>query len=279
MLVLQKKTGIGAGGFADWTDFSAYSYDSVNVPLAGGVTDGRAMEFSPDGTRMFLAGNGSNPHYVAMWTLSTPWDLSTASLTNNIGLSTGDLIMSIRIKPDGTTMLLSQYSSRVIESYTMSTPWNVTTALYTDESPVIAGTRMSSFDITSDGSRGYIVMRDVSSPLPFETGTEYRSISTPWNIATLATSAADGINMDPTSYNADVRVHPNGNVMLRVETYHITAVQRYTLGTQWLPSTITYQDALDVSTQASTPMAAYISPDATKMYVLDQSNGVFQYSK
>ncbi len=278
-LILAKTEGTGGGAAAPWTDFSAYSYDSVNVPLAGGVTQGRAMDFSPDGTRMYLGDTNSNPHYIAMWTLSTPWDLSTATYTNNVGLSTGDFIFSIRFKPDGTLMLISLYSSRIVQSYTLSTPWDVSTASYAAQTSAFAGgARMASFDVSPDGTKGYAVMRDITPPFPFETETAQYNFPTPWDITTLG-GKVNATNMDPSSYNGDVRFHPDGDVMLRVESYHTVAVQRYTLSTPWNVTTNTYQDQLSVSGQVTYAMSAYISPDASKMYVLDFSTGVYQYSK
>jgi sugar lactone lactonase YvrE len=58
-------------------DISTASYDSLNVLVSGQVTVPAALAFGNSGTKMYVLGQGND--LVAQYTLSTAWDVSTAT--------------------------------------------------------------------------------------------------------------------------------------------------------------------------------------------------------
>jgi sugar lactone lactonase YvrE len=111
----------GGLGFRD-----VRSYDGVPT----------AVEFKPDGTRMYFTGLVTDSIY--QYDLATPWDVPFASSGTptafSVAANTTD-VAAIRFKPDGTKMYLindpTSSSSESVDEYTLSTAWDVTTATFT----------------------------------------------------------------------------------------------------------------------------------------------------
>lgn len=87
-------------------DLSTAAYDSVSSPvLQGGGTGGLA--FKTDGTKVFHF--GSETGFVYQYTLSTAWDLSTASYDNvSFYVGTQSLgVAGLKIKSDGASLYIA----------------------------------------------------------------------------------------------------------------------------------------------------------------------------
>ena len=76
---------------------------------------------------MFIVGSGSNTVY--QYSLSTAWDVSTASYDSvSFGLTGQEASVSgIRFKPDGTKMFIVGYSGDSVYEYSLSTAWDAST--------------------------------------------------------------------------------------------------------------------------------------------------------
>ena len=86
--------------------------------------------FKPDGLSMFIMGNTTDTVY--QYTLSTAWDVSTASyasksfsVTSQEATPTG-----LWFKSDGTTMYIVGTTADTVFQYSLSTAWDVSTASY-----------------------------------------------------------------------------------------------------------------------------------------------------
>jgi DNA-binding beta-propeller fold protein YncE len=85
---------------------------------------------------------------VYQWTMTTPWDLSTASFVYKFDLS-GHVIDNphdIHFSPDGTKMLLSE--STTITKYELSTAWDISSAVFAQEK---AGDFGNGLFVSADG--------------------------------------------------------------------------------------------------------------------------------
>lgn len=69
------------------------------------------VTFYPDGTKMILTGYGNNKFY--QYSLSTPWDITTATYDSKSFLYTGfaGLVGGIQFKPDGTSFYCQDASN------------------------------------------------------------------------------------------------------------------------------------------------------------------------
>lgn len=134
------------------TSASQSFYVSSNEPSPTDVT------FKPDGTRMYVCGTGSEA--VSEYSLSTAWDVSTASYQNQFSTTTQSAYPScVSFNDDGTKMYITTYSSSAdIFEYTLSTAWDISTASYNSIS--FADSTLSDPYIhafKSDGSKAYFI--------------------------------------------------------------------------------------------------------------------------
>jgi len=110
-------------------DITTMTYDSKQI--SGNLFSG--IFFSDDGLKLYLTDLGTSGR-VKEYTLSTAWDISTASLVRNV--TTGIVnVWGVSFKRDGTKMYVSGGGTsgtfntspyRILE-YTLSTPWDTST--------------------------------------------------------------------------------------------------------------------------------------------------------
>jgi len=110
-----------------WNITTASAFQSINVVTNSASV--RGLFFKPDGTKMYTTSVASSS--VVEYTLSTAWNVSTATYIQSFSVSSQDSTpSSLTFKPDGTKMfVLGRNNNRVYE-YTLSTAWNISTASY-----------------------------------------------------------------------------------------------------------------------------------------------------
>jgi|TARA_R100000482_G_scaffold124549_1_gene77775 hypothetical protein len=72
----------------DITTSTVMTSDSFNVNTTAGEANPYKIRFKPDGTRMFIGGLSTNTIHI--FSLSTAWDVTTASHEGNIGITFND---------------------------------------------------------------------------------------------------------------------------------------------------------------------------------------------
>lgn len=102
-------------------DASTASYDSVSFSVLSETAYPMEIFFKPDGTEMYIA--SLFPSSVFQYTLSTAWNISSASFTGSVSAA---VTMDAILKSDGTKMFT--LSGSTITSYTLSTAWDITSA-------------------------------------------------------------------------------------------------------------------------------------------------------
>ena len=95
-------------------DIANASYDSVSFSVASQAVLPYQFYIKSDGTKLFLSGTSSDTIY--QYSMSTAWDISTASYTQNFSVSTQDSDPEgVFFKPDGTKMYIVGASQAVNE--------------------------------------------------------------------------------------------------------------------------------------------------------------------
>ena len=131
------------------------------------------FEFSPDGTKLFVASSGTGPEgdeSIKEYILSTPWDLSTATSTpNSIDLDAQGFIgvYDMVVNPEGTRLIVSvarvsTYTKSLIQ-FNLSTGWNLGTATLVDTYgiPNWGSTRgLGQMFVVPDGRQIWMAMYD-----------------------------------------------------------------------------------------------------------------------
>ena len=147
------------GGLASFYDIENASYDSVSLDVSGQESAATGFFFKDDGTKMYVVGISSDSVY--QYSLSTAWDLSTASY-DSVSFSVAgqdSLPFDLFFKDDGTKMYVLGFTTKAIYQYSLSTAWNVGTASYDTVFLYLIGDAFSpsSLSFKSDGAQMYVL--------------------------------------------------------------------------------------------------------------------------
>jgi len=176
-----------------WSISSA-SY-TANVSVADRETGPTALRFKPDGTRMFVL--GTNNDRVQEYTLSAPWDITTAIYTSNVSILAQETTSSgLAFSPDGSKMYVTGAAGDDVNEYTLSTPWNISTASFVQIFSVAAqDTSPEDVVFNPDGTRMFILGSTNDRMYQY-------NLSTPWNVSTAT--------FDKSLYLAHLDASPTG---------------------------------------------------------------------
>ena len=181
--------------------------------------------FKPDGTVMYVVGPVGDD--VNEYSLSTAWDISTASYVRNFSVAAQDTTAyGLFFKPDGTAMYFAGATGDSVYEYSLSTAWNISTASYVRNFSVAAQETVPiSLFFKDDGTTMYVVGQvgdDVN---------EY-SLSTAWNISTA--SYVQSFSVAAQGYTDPVGIFfkPDGTVMYITDDT-VDEVAQYSLATPY----------------------------------------------
>jgi len=174
---------------------------SHTLTVANRVGQLAGLVFKPDGTKMYVvedAGQGSGGGgQIHTYTLSTAYDLSSASLTSvtadNYFTHSGSRFTSFAFADSGSTIYILDRQNDTIRRYSLATAWDVTNATYLGTSYDIALTGGNTNDpcsITIDNNDGVLLVSDYGSHDTFEytpaTTTTTAYVTTPtWTNGTV----------------------------------------------------------------------------------------------
>ena len=231
--------GVGtvtSGSVSNGYDLSVAAFDSVTASISQ-VGDERGLRFSTDGTKFYVL-DGNSPQSVYQYNLSTAWDLSTSSYSNNsFSVSSQETQPAgIAFKSDGTKMYIIGYTGDDVNEYNLSTAWDLSTASYSQNSTTIDTTNNTGgIMFKNDGTVLYTTSRFYSQAI-----NEY-SLSTAWDISTLTyvqNFSVSSEENDPT----DLYIKPDGTKMYMVG-YSTDQVYQYSLSSS-VGYTVTYDSTL-----------------------------------
>ncbi len=223
-------------------ELSTTSYDSVSFDPTSQDTSPFDVYFRPDGTSMFILGTANGSVY--QYTLSTAWDISTASYASkNLSVASEGSPTGFYFKPDGTKMYLTTFGgSSTVYQYSLSTAWDISTASYDSVSfnTNAQVTNAYGVEFQPDGAKMFVT--DVSG------GSIYQySLSTAWNVSTASyDSASFAVGASPYSS----RFSSSGNYLYCVRNAN-DEVRQY--------STATYYSITFPSSVSPTPSGSFTS--------------------
>jgi DNA-binding beta-propeller fold protein YncE len=115
----------------------------------------RAVFFRDNGLSMYVA--GSSDDRVHEYTLSTAWNIATASYSRLKVLTEVTTPVGLWFRPNGQSMYVVDAFNDDITEYSLSTAWNVQTAAYVRERSVSSeGTSPAGLFIDADGFRMFV---------------------------------------------------------------------------------------------------------------------------
>jgi len=251
-------------------DLANASYDSVNFSVSGQETIPKDVFFKPDGTKMYICGTAGRD--VNEYSLSTAWDVSTASYVQSFSVSSQTLYPNgLFFKPDGTKMYIAAQATDQVYEYTLSTAWDVSTASYLQAYNVATQVSVAQgLFFKSDGTKMYVLGSSDGYV------NEY-SLSTAWDIS--SSSYTQNYSVYSREYDASgISIKPDGTRMYVVGSSG-DDVTEYSLSTAWDISTSSFIREFSVAGQETGPQGIFIKPDGTKMYIIGYVNDtVYQYT-
>jgi len=201
-------------------DPTTASFNQVKNINAQGANP-KGIFFKPDGTKMFIT--VFNNSDIDEYTLSTAWDISTASYDSNvsIGYNTAGLTMSA----DGTKALVSDNSGNI--QLWSGTAWDISTFTATtsvEDVPELTGIVVVGQSYNSDGSKMYLTNYSNADILEYNLPTAYDirgrtlvSITRP----TTSETNLQGIHV----VNSDKTVFIAGATSVEVDSFDITPIR------------------------------------------------------
>jgi sugar lactone lactonase YvrE len=244
-------------------DITTASYNSESLTTATAVSL-PSFAFSSDGT--FLVINDESSSSLHAYTLSTAWDLSTATLQSELSLGSigGYGGESMWMHPDGDLIVVRDYTNGAyyIE---LSTPKDITTAALRDTVRLKDGfgsTRWFTFN--SSGTRLYTSDATSDQVQCFPTGVDYEMGSAKY------TMIAGALNASPYG----LWISPDGKHLF-VASASTARIYHHPIGTAFDLSTMGISDAdFSTSSQTSVPSSVVLSNDGKKMWVGATTGGV-----
>jgi sugar lactone lactonase YvrE len=242
-----------------------------NFSVAGQEINPRGLAFNADGSKMFVAGSTGGD--VNEYTLSTGFDVSTASFVDSFSVSAQESnLLSLAFSPDGTKMYIVGNSADTVFEYTLSTGFDVSTASYTQGFSVATqDDNPRGLAFNTDGTKMFMLGytgQDVN---------EY-TLSTGFDVSTA--SFVDSFNVsaqqtEPTglAFNTD------GTEMFIVDA-STRNVNKYILSTGFDVSTASYASvSFSIAAQETSPYEIAFNSDGTKMFIVGTTgDAVYEYS-
>ena len=253
-------------------NLSSASYDSVSFSILSQDTTAVGLAIKSDGTALYMHGATNDTLY--QYTLTTAWDLSTASYASK-SVSTSAVngnAAGVFFKPDGTSFWVTGSTNDSVYQYDMTTAWDVSTASYASKSFSVASqeTVPQGLSFKSDGTKMY-VLGSASDNV-----NQY-SLSTAWDVSTASFDSVTFSVNSQTAGPVSLFFNSDGTSFFVCGN---NSVFKYNLSTSWDVSTASYTgDSYDISPQSTASYDAVFSSDGSKMYVIGITNDtIYQYS-
>lgn len=268
--VYQEGVGTVVSGSVGYS-LSGASYDSISFSVASQETSPTGLFFKSDGTKVYIVGLDFST--VFQYSLSTAWDISTASYDSvSFSVSVQDTIPTgLSFSSDGTKMYVVGNLGLDINQYNLSTAWDISTASYSQNFSVSSQeTGPTGVTFKTDGTKMYIC------GLAGDEVNEY-NLSTAWDISTASASQVFSVSAQDGNPRS-LFFKPDGTKMFLSGSDN-DSVYLYNLSAAWDISTASYDTSLSVTSQDTLPYGIYIKPDGTKMYVMGYvTDSIYQYS-
>jgi 6-phosphogluconolactonase (cycloisomerase 2 family) len=214
-------------------DVSSATYDTVSFSVSAQDNNPFGLTFKPDGTKMYMT--SSNSSRVYQYTLSTAWDLSTASY-DSVSFTTATQDSFPRdtfFKPDGTKMYVVSNPNDRVYQYTLSTPWVVSSATYDSLSFLLTGQDANPFSVqfNLDGTKMFILGGIGDTVFQY-------TLSTAWDVSSATYDSVSFSVATQESSSRGIYFRPDGFKMYVIGNASNT-VHQYTTGTL-IPAITTY---------------------------------------
>ena len=255
------------------------------------------LTFKSDGTKMYIIGTTGDD--VNEYALSTAWDVTTASYTQNFSTASQDHAPSgVSFDSTGTKMYVAGEANNDIFLYNLSTAWDVSTASYSNTLLDISSRDSSVQDVFvgDNNSKIYVVANVSNKILQYENGSTVLTLGSGSFASTdvgkrivgnggdvTLTSTAGAYSTTGGSAFTDSSTIASGSWTMRGlksagDADGIGLNEVIELGALNIDE-VTYVNLANVGAQDSDPRGIRLSNDGTKMFMAGFSNNeIFEYN-
>ena len=256
-------------------DVSTATFDDVVFSVSMQETTPTGMAFSNDGAKMFVVGDHGND--INEYTLSTPFDVSTADFVDSFSVSDEDTEPTgMAFSNDGAKMFVVGDHGNDINEYTLSTPFDVSTASYAGDAERFSVSEQdilpTGMAFSNDGLKMFVVG-------DYGNGINESTLSTPFDVST-ATFANVVFSVSEQDLAPRGMAFSNDGLKMFIVGWYDEDINEYTLSTPFDVSTATFDDVVfSVSMQETAPTGMAFSNDGAKMFVIgDQGKAINEYT-
>jgi hypothetical protein len=221
----------------------------------------KALFLSPDGLKMYVM--GASGIDVNEYTLSTAWDISTASYVGVFSISAQEVTPTgLFFKSDGTKMYVLGSNGDDVNEYNLSTAWSISTASYSQNFSVASqDNEPTDLFFSSDGTR-MVIVGDTNNTVYLY------NLSTGWDVSTASFSHSFSVASQTTTPQA-VHMGSDGDKLYVCGNSYIIYQYSTTTTTLTWPSSVEWTAGLAPSAPGfgETDVYTFVTDDGGTSYV------------
>jgi len=111
---------------------ASFAPDNKSFDYTGQISNPLGLVFNNDGTKMYISSSHSTA--IQQYSLSTEWDVSTATPETSFSVTDGTGIIIVKFNNVGSRMYIFATTENKIFEYSLSTEFDISTATFTGKS-------------------------------------------------------------------------------------------------------------------------------------------------
>jgi hypothetical protein len=265
-------TASGESAFNENNTITGWIYSGNSFSVAAQESAPQGLFIKPDGLKMYV--NGSTGDDVNEYSLSTAWDIATATFVRLFSTATEDTSPAdIFFKPDGLTMFIMGGANDIVYQYTLTVAWDISSASYASKSFSVTTQETSPQGLwfKPDGLVMYIVGNGTDSVYQY-------ALSTAWDVSTASYASIFYSVASQEAGPVQVNLSADG-LKMWITGQSGDDIWEYTLATAWNVSTATPVNNFYTGFQDGGSTGLFIDSTApNRVYLVGTlSDTIYQY--
>ena len=243
-------------------------YLSQSYSIGAQETFPTGIAMSIDGTKAYVVGSTNKTIY--QYSLSTPWNLSTASYASrymSVASQSGANVGGIAVSDDGNHFYMASYTNDTIYQYYTGTAWEVSAAYYQSKSLTVSAYSTGTTGVTfsADGTKLYALG---NTNLQISQWT----LSTPWDVSTGTYAGKLKSLSGEIPQASDFSISYDGTRMYITQSSSPVRVCEYIMSTPYDISTAAFNSFMVISTDTAPSGIAVDRVSGKYMYLIGTTN-------
>ena len=259
ILILQSSIAFAAISFVDDIDVPANGSNGQNIP--------HGVAFNSDGTKMYIIGASANR--VIQYTLSTPFDISEATLLAGSVCTEGIAGDGLKItfNSDGTKFFLVDDGTQDVEILTLTTAYDISTCSNTG-SKDFGTTNLRDLKFSNDGKKVFLYDEGGTHSLKQYSLSSAFDISNPTLVTTYTGTSSKTLKQLTGNENKvnGLAFSSDGTKMFVTNDTKIT---EFTLSNPFDLSNVTSEGRENISDEIVKISGIAFNNDGSKMFIVD----------